>query len=568
MDIQYILDGIECNPANKDEVEYIFDFTQRTVRELELSVDSLIFVREDYDRIKTWLATNGRFVGMPLDITYTNGTTIKYLLDFSDPATIEKDRSYQVKIIRYQGIDNFFDNAEGLSFGRLNWVSSDFTEIDYVIVPPNQFAYFISLAIATFSLAQELAKAIQEVAEGIADVVKATVPVGIPPAPDWGAIAVAVIKLAARIAYTIFIIIALVQVGTQLINLIFPIIRQFEGIKLKRLIEKGCDYLGFTLESTLLDGIPEATVLPVPLREKDPSIWKELFAPFSLAYTNGYPGPRDTIPTLGRAIAAVEEIGNARTKVIGQTVRIEQELYYEQAPVTGVPMAFNMQDELQNAVTYNTDQIFKRLVALYQVDPSDLNTFDDTKKSLYEISSEVSNSPGTSYELIKRYERVDIPFARGTRKGSLTFVEKAAKVFAQALDLFTGGSLASKIEARKDVLQISEQYFGVTKLLYMNGSRLVSNQNDFIGCQAIVNNYWYSKFIQNNQRDKVDEMPYAATEDEVFTILDNNYLSLPNGKTAEITKIRWSEKKHFALVNYNVRQSAVNEETLIINDGG
>ena len=568
-DIKYLLNGVEANPSNKDEINYVFDFTNRQVRELELDTDKLRFVREDYTAIKTWRATYGDYVGMPLDIQYGNGTTVKYLLDFADPAFKESGRAIECKIVRFKGIDNFFDNATGLSFDNplLNWQPSDFVEVDYVVVPPNQFAYFISLSLATFSLAQELAKAIQEIQEGIADLVKATVPVGIPPAPDWGAIAVAAIKLAARIAYTIFIIIALIKVGTELLNLIFPKIRQFEAIKLKRLIEKGCQALGYTLQSSLLNGLSEATVLPVPLKEKDPSLWKELFAPQSLAYTKGHPSGRDTIQTLGQAIEAVEEVFNGKTSVVNNVVIIEEEEYYEQNAVNDVPIAFNLQEQMLNENGINSEEIFKRLVALYQVDPSDLNTFDDTAKSLYEISSQVINSPSVNHELIRRYDRVDIPFARGTRKGSLTFVEEAAKVLAKAIDLFTNGNLAQKVEARKDVMQVSEQYFGVTKLLWMNGTKLHSNQNQFIGADVIVNKYHANRFIQNNQKKTFEGMPYASTEEELFNILANNYVNLENGQVAEIRRIAWNAKECLASVDWRTKKPPVNETTTIINAG-
>lgn len=567
--IKYYLNSVECNPSNRDEIEYIFDFSNRKERELELSVDALRFVEADRDAIKTWRAQYGDYVGMPLSIEYSNGYVIDYLLDFADPSFREDDISITCKVVRFKGTDNFYDNAEGLTFGSISWQSSDFVDVDYVVVPSNQFSYFISLSLATFSLAQELAKAIQEIQEGIADLVKATVPVGLPPAPDWGAIAVAAIKLAARIAYTIFIIIALIKVGTELLNLIFPKIRQFKAIKLKRLIERCCEELNFTLESSLLNSLEPATILPVPLKEKDPSLWKQLFAPLSLAYTNGYPSGRDTVQTLGNALDVMEEVFNAETSVdpINSIVRIELEEYYEQNAVNGMPIALNMQDSLLSENSHNSDEIFKRLVANFAVDPNDINTFDDTAKSLYEVSSEAINSPSINHELIRRYDRVGIPFARGTRKGSLTFVEQAAKQLAKALDLFTGGNLSAKIEARKDVMQVSDQYFGVTKLLWMNGTRLHSDQNAYIGADVIVNTYHSSRFIENNQKKVVKDMPYASTEEEIFNILLNNYVNLQNGSVAKITSLNWSPKGNVAGVDYTVKKPAINEQTVVINAG-
>lgn len=565
--IRYYLNGVECNPANKDSVEYVFDFTDRRMRTLELSVNSLDFVREDYEAIKAWKNTYGRFIGMPLDIQYSNGTTVRYLLDFSDEGYTERDRSCSVKIKRFRGMDNFFDNADGLSFGSLDWDSSDFVYVDYVVIPDYQLSYFISISLATFALAQELAKSIQEVSDAFADLVKATTPVGVPPTPDWGAIIVAAIKLAARIAYTLFIVAALIQLITELLNVIFPQVRQFKATTVKKLIEKGCTHLGYEVQSTLLNNLTPLTICPVPLREKDPSLFLELFAPMSLAYTKGYPSSRDTVQTLGQLMNAVEDIFNAKTSVIDGVVRIEKETTFEQNAVSNTPLAFNLQSELQSEHSFNTIEIYKRKVAVYQVDGSDVNTFDDTKKSTYEISSEVVNSPGADFELIKGVDFLNIPFARGTRKGQLTFVEQAAKFLAGAVDLFTGGNLSAQIEERKNVMQISSQYFGVTKLLWMNGTKLHQNQTSFIGCDVIVNQYHASRFIENNQKNVYQGMPLATNESELFNILANNFVILNNGQTAEIKRVSWSERRHMAEIDFTVRQQSINEQTTVIDAG-
>jgi len=569
-EIQHLLNGTPCNPTNRNEIEYVADFTARSSGTLELSVDSLRFVMEDFDAIKTYRSVYGDYVGMPYSITYQNNLTVQYMLDFTDPSTVTRSRSIDAKLIKYKGKDNFYDNAEGLSFGQINWITDDFHDVDYIIVPQESILYYISLGLATFSLSQELGKSIQEISEGIADVVQASIPVGLPvPSPNWGAIIMASIKLAARIAYTIFIIIALIKLTTEILNIIFPKVRQFKGIKLKKLIEKGCQHLGYTFQSTLLDGIIDAVILPVPLRAKDPSFWKELFQPLSLAYTEGYPSVRDpAINTLGRAIKLIEDNFNGELRVeANDVVRLELESYYEQQASSQMSEAFNLQGDLEDETTINSDEIFNRLVITYEVDPSDTNTYDDSKKTLFESASVIQNSTGISYERINKYKGANIPIARGTRKGTLTFAEKTAKVYAKAIDLFCGTNLAAKVEERKDKLQISEQYFGVTKLLYMNGSNLVENQNAFIGCDVIAQNYWTAKYIQNNQKTIKNNMPLELTENEFFNFLGNNYVNLDNGDVVKVTRIAWSDHRNMSSIDYEKKKLAINESTTVINAG-
>jgi hypothetical protein len=561
--IRYFLNGTECDPKNKDSVNYVFDFTDRQLRELELSVDTLEFVREDFDAIKQWLSLYGNFVGMPLNIQYSNGQIVKYLLDFADPSFQMRERGCSVKLKRYKAIDNFFDNADGLSFGIINWQENDFTLVDYVIIPEQQASYYLSLSLATYSLARELSEAVKSISEGIADLAEV-----LPPVPgNLGAVVSAGIKLAARIAYAISIIIALTKLSIEIINVIFQPIRQFKGVSFRRLLQKGCGYLGYTLQSNLLNQLAPLTILPVPLKPKDGTWFFEIIGTNTSGYTNGYPSSRDTIQTLGQAVKAIENTFNAKTSVIDGVVRIEQETFFENTPNTGLLNAFNLQDAMQSEYSLNSEELFKRMVVQYQVDPSDFNTFDDTFQNLYEISSETLSSPDRSYELFKGFDLVDIPFARGTNKGNLNFLEEAARGFAKAIDLFTNGNLSAKIEARKNALQISSQYFNTTKLLWMQSSKLHPQQTNFIGCQAIANNYWYSRFIENNQRRIYENVPVAMTESELFTLMQNNYIVADDGQVVEITSIQWSEREHFATVSLRVPQQSINEKTLIIDDG-
>ena len=571
--IKFILDGIECNPVNRATDDnsgftYGFDFGGSRTKLLEISTQDLIFAREDYTRIKNHKNTKGDFVGMPLDIIYSSTSTVKYLLDFTGPSYRETvGVSYTVPIKRFEGTDNFFDNAMGVSFAKLPWQPlNDFRDIDYVVLPEAQFSYFIGLALATFGLSQEFANAIQEIQEGIADVVKAVTPVGLPPAPDWGAIAVAVIKLAARIAYAVFIFIALIKVVNEILNLVFPKIRQFQGVGVKKLIERTAEKYGLTLSSTLLDSLDPLTIMPVPLRKKDPTFFEELLFPANLAYTYGYPSPKDIVKSPGQVIKVVEDVFNTEAVVRNGQLIIENEDFFIQNASQNIPLAENIQDTINTVKGNNANEIPKRIVIDYPTDPTDFNTFDDTTDSTNEQSSEIINSPGPSFELIKGLDFRTTTFSRATPKGKLTFVEKAAKALATGVDFFTGSDLASIIDDRKNVIQISSQYFNRTKWIYMKGSKLDPSQNDFIGTSALES-YHVSRHIENNQKDTYEKMPWAATKNEIFTLLDNNYVTLEGGQVAKVLRGNWSEETNLALIDYEVKRDSVNEQTIEINPG-
>ena len=564
--IRYFLNNLEVNPANAGEIQYQFNFgDNRDKQQLELSVSSLIFEREDYTRVQAWRATYGDYVGMPLEIKYTDGTTIKYLLDFTQDL-VDKTRSIECKVVRYKGWDNFFDRAEGLAFqnSKINWVSSDFKEVDYLIVPEDLVAKFISLAIATFVLAKELAESIVNISEATTVLIKASVPVGGPiPGVDWGAIVVAAIKLLVLIAYTLAITLALTNLIKQLVELIFPSLRQFKAITYKNLIKKGVEYLGFTLSSTLLNSMSGLTVLPKPTQKQDPTIFEKLFFEDTLAFTNGYPSASDTIPTLSLAIKEFEKLMNAETRVVDGVVTIETKEFYANNSQQQILTTFNEQSELQDSSSINAADQYKRLVALYNTDSLDINTYDDNEGTVSEVSSEVINSPDADLELIKNYVELRMSFSRGTRKDELNWLEKIVKDLAGAIDLFTSGGASAKIKNRKGVMQISSQYFTNTKLLYMSGSKLSQNQNDFIGTDKIIERH-LSDSIVNNQKDVFKNMPLAMTESEMFGLLANNFVTLESGEVIEVIGVAWSEYDNIANIDYTRKKNAVNVETITL----
>jgi hypothetical protein len=566
--IQYYLDGTVANPKNSRDINFVLDFRDRT-SQLEMDVQNLVFVGEDYSLIENHLNQFGRGIGLPLDVQFTNGQTIRYFIDFNDPSFTKSERSFSCPVKLRKGYDHFFKLADGLTFtntSKINWQAPDFTLIDYVVIPTEQMAYFISLSLAAYSLTREAITAVLEATKAINELINASTPV-VPVGVDVGDIIWAALNVLARIIWLAAIIIALIKLIKEILNIIFPKIRQFKGVTVKRLIEKGCNALGFTFESTLLDSLPFMTILPVPLAPKTGTFFQTLLDINTQGYTEGFPTSKDTIRTLGETITAFEDIFYAETKVYDGVVRLELESYFEQQSTGNLKLAYNLQEQLQNEHSFNSDEIFKRKVIQYEIDPNDFNTMDDTafKIAEYDTSSPI-NPYGDDMELWAGYDEVQIPFAPGTPKGGLTFVENAAKVLAQVVDVFTGGNLSAQIASRKNVLQLSEQYFSKTKLLYMNGSRLNQNQNNFIGADKIAV-YHNDSFVENKQKDVYTGMPLPTFEDELFNLIQNNFITLNDGRKIKVERVAWNERRAKADVDYTIKAANINAVTTEINAG-
>jgi hypothetical protein len=564
--ITYILDGQISNPYNREDIRYRIDYSERRrINEFEITIDNLIFVREDKQRIFQHLNTFGRYQGMPLDVVFSNGQVLRYYIDFTDQATRWTENEINVKIKRYRSTDNFFDNADSLSWRLVNFQPSDFSFTDYVIIPEQQPLYFISLSLAYFSLLRELAEAVKGVQEGIADLAAT-----LPPLPaNVGAVVAAAIKLAARIAYTIFVITALIQLTTQIIEFILPKVRQLKDIKYKRLIEKGCQHLGYTLQSTALDQLNRLHFLGAPLRSFDGGIFREIFMPLSFAYTDGFPNEMDAIPTLGSAIKRLEDLFNLRTLVIDGVVRIEREDYWNNPVPNPIPLAYNLQESHEMERSFN-DDFWKRKLLVWTKDQQDVFTFDDTIGHIVEVDTSVQVSPDPEIQLVKGFERIENPFSLGSRKTEFTFVEKFLKnILAPAVDLFTNGALSSAINNRIGVLTVSSQYYTNNKLLWKAGTKLHPQHRQVLSAKNIYQTWHLSENVPERTKELLENIPIRMSEETFLTLSQQKLVTLTSGKQLELLNLEWSEHEAEASATFELDSDyGVNLQTTIINGGG
>lgn len=562
--IQFILDGQQCDPVNRTDIKYTIDFINRNrFSQYEINIDVLEFVREDYERIFNWLSTYGRYQGMPLDVVFSDGTLQRYYLDFTDPATKWTSTNISVGVKRRNATDNFFDNADSLVFDLVDFQASDFTDVKYIIIPEQRELLFFTVQLTSYNLAVQLAKAAEDVQQAIADLSEL-----LPPLPgNAGTVVANVIRVAARIAYLIAISIALIKLMTDLVKIVFPPVRTFKGISYKKLIEKSCAKLGYTLQSNILNQLDKLTILPVPLRPNNFSVIREVFAPQSIAFTNGYPSALDVIPTLGQAISTLEQIFNLTTFVNNGVVQIERNDFFSEQNSDVLPLAYNLQDLHQEERSFN-DEYWKRKLMFWQKDGADFNTYDDSNNTIVEFDTKLAVSPHEDIQLIKGLEQVPTNFARGTRKNELDFIEKAVKVLASAVDLFTGGAISNAINNRKGVLIVSQQYYSVTKLLWMQGDKISPNDKEVLDPENIINNYHEDLTVENNTKEVVENMPIRMNELNFLQFVNKKFVTLESGELASVKRVEWSEEDSEGSVTFEVLSNYNNNLTQsIINNG-
>lgn len=571
--MKHFLNNIEVSPRNVLEIGLETNYTgDPTI--LEIDVDRIVLPREAKQIIDNHVSTQGLFEGIPYRIELDQNIVLDYYVDLTEEA-IFRDFEIEVKIKKQGGKDSFFDKAQGLSFELMSakGVNFNFIDIPYLIIPDNQLEAGISLSIATYVMTKESIQATKDLITATRDLIEAVTPnVSLVPVPPLGEIISLSLAVVAQLAYTIAVYVALIKLAQQMFELIFPKVRYYKGAKVKELIEKGCNYLGFQLESNLLNSLDNLTIMPVPLTKEKKGIFDYIQNDLNFSFTKGYPTAQDTTATLGELIEAVETTFNAKTRSINGVVQIERRDYWQNITSNTIVPALNIQDERQSEYTYNTSEAWKRYYVHYRVDYSDTHTVDFYDPTDAEYSTEALNVINKDLVSIRGLNDVAIPFALGVRKNELNWIEKFAKGFFKVVDAITGifgggTSLVAKIQNRIGVTQISAQYYSITKLLYAVNGKQPVNYVDIIKASAIYNNFHKINEIQINGYKIFNEAPVRINSTEFVSLLNNNFAYI-EGLLCEIISIKYVDNESKAIISYkqplNYAQGKV--EILTIND--
>ena len=553
--MRHFLNNIEVAPKN------IFEFGLRSTFNgdpsiLQMDADKIILPREAKTIIDQHVQTLGLFEGIPYRIEMGNNVSLEYYVDLTDGA-IFRDFEIEVKVKKRKGYDDFWDRAQGTSFELMNEKGVVFPLIDipYLIIRDNQLEVGLTLGVALYSMTDALITNILQSADLINDVIEAVTPnASVPPVPPIGEIITMVLKALIQVAYTIALLIAVIKLAQQMFDLIFPKIRYYKGCTVKNLIEKGCEFLGFTVDSTLLNSLSQLTIMPVPITKEKKSIWDYLENDLNFSFTKGYPTAQDSTPTLGNLIDFVENTYNARTRVFNGTVQIERRDFWESLTTNSLLPALNLQDDRQSEFQYNTDEAWKRTYIHYLVDYSDVHTVDFFDPTDAEYSTEALNVINPDLITIKGLNDVAIPFALGVRKTKLNFIEKLAKEFFMTIDdvvtVFGGNSnYASSIGNRVGITQISQQFYSQSKLLYASAGRQPENYVDLISAKAIYNNYHKINNININGYKIISNAPIRLRPAEFVNLYNNNYANI-NGLLCEIITIQYNDAESKAVISY------------------
>ena len=561
--IDIVINGSSANVRNIQDVGFKTSFRDRKFSELELNIDSLILVNESKELVHNWIATYGANVGIPTTINYEN-LNFDYYIDLTDNTTF-RDREIEVKIKRRKGTDSFFEVSNALSFELLKarGVNFPLRAIPYVIVKDNQLEIGITLSIALYSISSAISNATQTLIGYVTDLASGTA--GLSPA----LVASAVTKIAVQTIYLASLIITAINLAVQLKELVFPKVRFFNGCRIKDLIANGCENIGYTFQSTLLDSIVNLTHLPVPLLKNKDSIFLKSSSQINQSFTKGYPTASDTTPTLGSLIDSILDTFDAELKVNNGVVQLETKAYFKSLSTLSVTPFLNLKESRQNEYSLNTEDSWIRYYIHYQTDFNDVHTLDKFDPTDAEYGAKNNNQLEADLNLIKGLVDVNIPFALGVRKEELNFSEKIANSVFSSLDFILGTNLSSNIENRIGVLQISQQFFSVSKILLVdNNNRQVNNYLQVLKASSLWDNYHEeNNTIATNGYRLFENAETLMNVVDFNNILANNYATI-DGVECEILEIDFIPYQSKATISYKLKDDYANGKisTFVVNE--
>jgi len=557
--------NINLNPEGYRELGFVKNF--RDVRSgVTINVDDFVLNREALKRLNTWVyQEQGRFENVPVTVTSDGGTVYPYYLDLQS-LTLGLDRA-TVGIQARKSVGHFFDNADFLTFellkakGFLNSLSID---IPYIIVPDDVQVQSMITTITILSLSYQLSQAVFEMvksAAAFADIL-----------PGTGLIT-AGIQLAGLIIFFIATVIMLIKALKELKELVFPKLREFKGFRDVDLIRRGCEYLGYTLESNVLDQeLNKLYTLGAPEAVEDGSIFNFLQNEQTSYFNKGYPTAQDSTPTLGSLISFFLETFNLRIFVYNGIVKIERRSSFVNAASINIIPTLTDQQAHTDEYTFNEDDVWGRAYDHWQVDYTDTHSPDSYSGMKTEHITTQINTLNEDLVRLTGLKENSAPFALGSRKDTYTRIESAFLNVFNALDsvinAFGGSStLTGIVSQRKGVLIIEKQYFSVTKKLWgdvENGElRQSSDYKDFLSMEYIYTNFKLDLQVKsNNYAEKTISVPFT---DENFTnLLQNNFVNMVGQQDAvEIVRIEWFDRKYIAEITLLIPDdSAFNTQTI------
>ncbi len=524
-----------------------------------INTQDLTFVNQEAVDIKKWIADGKMFEGMPFKIDAYNinltSSAFNGYVNCSNGIEIFDDGSVNAKIQIADGLDNLNDRLNGITMSYLEsinvFTNSDYTEVKYVVEKTDTALEIVMNIVLGYILTVQLNQQIQSASKSVATAS------GIFSSSFTGGVGAAILIAATAIidlTFTLFMVLAIVDIGKKTFELLLPIPRTHKTIKLRTALTKITNYLGLNLVSPigLLDKLH---YLPSNLNADDINPITGVIS-FPNGTQSGLPNERDFGFTAGEMFELCMRMFNAKIKVIGNDLHLRSlnDQFWKQSST------LQLRDTLRPVKRYNTDEfVFSRLIKFDTDEISDEWTINNFKGTNYEIITDDPTITNNSAKYLKNHETINIPVALGNRKDDLNPLENSLAALAGIVDStvnFFGGSsnLSGAIKSRIGILKTGTNNITKSKLLYLNGSKLPTNHRELFSAKVLYNLFINEKsFVLNNYGGQkalytIDNLPFGF--EDFLQAIDNSNFRDSDNVDSKFRSAEWLIGQDYADVEF------------------
>jgi hypothetical protein len=575
-EIRHYINGQDFGePRNWEDLEITIDWL--TSKESgAINVSDLAFVDKGNEylqkRIMDGLSGGvGIFEGDPYTMTVGDIANPAFVFegfaDFTESMTVIGGEEIICALKKKHGEDWLNDIADGFSMAYLHnrgtITNGDFVKIPYVINYIPDGIQIVVLSMSIYMMTKELCENVLSLAQMIADVTGAAIPVlgisvglgaGVVTAWDLGDWVMAALKALAHLIYIIAMTIAIINLMKEIFEQLLPKKREHLGMTFRRMFERSCEHL----ELEFYSDIAELDWVHIPRKDKKGGSKGE----------TGFPSNTEAIYTFGDLIRESKKIYNADYRIKDGVFYFQRKDKFRFPSSYQMPSYFNDQDRMLDRVKFNTGEMVANYNIYWALDLQDQNTLDVVDGRVFQAITSPLNIRRKEFVMIKGLAEIAIPFSLGREKTELTDVERILKHLASVVDGLTGifgkgTSFESQIDNRIGSLLLSSHFLTIGKVVKMSGKKLANNQRAELDAKILWDKFHYINSFaeyqgEHNQFWMYENQPVPMTVDDFAILLYNNIATDSEGNEYTIEKVVYKPNATSAVINYRVKRKYTN----------
>ena len=493
---------------------------------------------------------SGIFQGVDFEMFLNSPSTdvFKGIVDLADDIEVNREKQeVKAKLLKLDGLNTFANVSEAITMGLLEsegrFTSSDYVDIPYI--KETQFDYLGTaiLTISIFQIKQQLQQIIKEALDLGADTTgeaTGSLSTGLV-GSGW----ILVLKGAAKIAYFGAMFFVLIDMVKELIDTLFPIPKKHRGIKIKRILEVGCDFAGYEfIASSMIPELDELYILPRKTEAGRINIPNN---------ETGLPVSGGPLYTLGKCVGLVKDLFNAKVKITD-----DNKVHIEPLKNKGfweLDSAYEMPPIKVDIDKYNTNELVGTKVISFTIDNDNYWDLDNYKGTSYEIKTLPTAYTDFRKVLIKGVSELTFPVALGTRKKEGSILERTFKTFANIADKLsvifkTNNDFFGTVQAesRDRLLRTSTDLVNIPKLLRLTPElKMKADNRDIWSAKYLYEKYHYvNSFVEDiaddqyNQYKVYQKIKMNASFEDFLKIINNNIATDEDGKRVVFDSILYN----------------------------